>query len=157
MQYAIDHNLIADRFRQYAKPGAELPSEWLRGQDFSEAVEPGTIRESAKPRKHALYLNVVSHGPLVIAKMPDEFIRWAEVRQRIFDFMKRDLGVKVKDILSLEGVAGLPEREAHNDDPEFVTKCEKAFGGSSDYLKAFTLYAWDDATRTFKLARASTK
>ena len=66
--------------------------------------------------------------------------------------MKRDLGVKVKDIYSIEGLAGSPENQA-NDDLAFIEKCEKAFGGSSNYLAAFTLYAWDSATRSFKLAR----
>jgi hypothetical protein len=105
-------------------------------------------------RKHSIYTLVLFHGEKqVIVRMPDMFVRWPELRQRIFDFMKADLHVKVVDIFNFEGLAGYPKGQEHEDDPAFIERCEKAFAGSKEYLQKFTLYAWDDATRTFKLAR----
>lgn len=105
-------------------------------------------------RRHSLYCLVLSNGgQLVMVQMPDHFVAWTELRQRIYDFMKNDLSIKVKDIFSIEGLNGDPNGVP--DDPDQLPRFQKAFAGSTEHFPKFTLYAWDDTSRSFKLARAA--
>lgn len=115
------------------------------------------------------YCTVISHGPLVIVRMPDEYMRWTVVRKAVFDFMRESYGVKAQDIVAIEGLAGMRppkfrsksdaemwtmwNRKYLEDDKITLPKIEKAFAGDTTLFSAFNLWAWNG--KGFTLVRAA--
>lgn len=94
-------------------------------------------------RRHALYLLVVNTGPLVILQAPAEFLRWDTHRAAILRMMRREHGVKAKDVHAVEGLAGSPDGPGADDDREALGKLKDTFSGIRHGFAAFHLYTWD--------------
>lgn len=93
-------------------------------------------------RRHALVLNAITAGPLVILLAPDHFVRWADHRAAITTALRETFGIKAKAVFSVEGLAGYPEGMAH-DDPAFLAR---ALAAPSDpaILPSFHFFEWRD-------------
>ncbi|AFO71542.1 hypothetical protein phiCbK_028 [Caulobacter phage phiCbK] len=100
-------------------------------------------------RRHALYLLVVSCGPLVIMKGPEAFTPWPVLRKAILKTMREAHGLKASEVSAVEGLAD--PRSEDPQDRNAVEKFAAAFAGS-DNFPAFHLYAWTG--EGFALVRA---
>lgn len=121
-------------------------------------VEPGRgIDAMGRKRSHCLYCVVISRGPLVMVRMPEEHTAWRPMVIAIHEFMRDDLDIKAKDISAIEGMAGYPDPDSPEEDHAFLEKCGIAFEGSDMHIPAFMLYAWDEAAGGFRLKRKAAK
>lgn len=104
-----------------------------------------------RKRKIALFCTVVSSGPLVIVRMPEHHVRWSTVRREIHAMMRREHGIRAKDIHAVEALAG--DVDGDTDGGETAEICRRAFAGDRMTLAAFDLQAWDDGAGGFRRAR----
>lgn len=111
------------------------------------------VKVARRPRKrtHSLYCLVVSAGPFVIVRMPEHCVRWPKLRKEIHAMMRSEHGVKAKDVLMVEGLAGDPYDEA--DTKEDIGLFERAFAGDPDALKKLNLHAWNEDMQSFDRIR----
>jgi len=108
-----------------------------------------------KTRRHDLYCLVVC-SRLVIAKMPDRFVKWTVQRAALLRALKLHLDVKVSDVVSIEGQAGLLPNAGRyylEQDAKDKPKFDAAFSGDPERFTAFNLFAWNDATGEFDFYR----
>lgn len=104
-------------------------------------------------RRVPLYCVLISSGPLVMVKMPDTFVRWDIIRREIHASIKREHDIKAKDVVTIEGMAGMPE--GVNTYEEGFERFERAFNGDVECYPKFNLHAWNDEEQTFKLFRSA--
>lgn len=101
------------------------------------------------PRRVALYCTIISSGTPAIVRMPEEGVRWSEIRREIHRALKRESGVLARQIAAIEGFAGSPDGDT---DPDGMILAGKAFSGCPT-LTRLDLYAWDRRKRSFELVR----
>ncbi|UTU08765.1 hypothetical protein CcrJ4_gp505 [Caulobacter phage J4] len=77
----------------------------------------------------------------MILQAPADFLRWDIHRAAILRMMRRDHGVKAKDVHAIEGLAGSPY--GADDDREALGKLKETFAGLRHGFAAFHLYTWD--------------
>lgn len=106
-------------------------------------------------RRHALALNLLSDGPLVIMLAPDRFVRWTDHRRAMLAAVRAAFALPARRVFSIEALAGFPEPDPA-DDPGFLDRCRAAAAGAPDILPRFHLFAWDEAAAGYRLARAAT-
>lgn len=113
-----------------------------------------------KRRRHCLYLNPIAEGALTIFRAPDRFIRWYDLRAAILKTLRDRHAVKAANVFAIEGIGGyLPEDGPRyaEEDAATLPKFEAAFAGDPERFAGFHLYAWDEETQGFELARKATK
>lgn len=101
------------------------------------------------PRRVPLYCTVISSGTPAIVRMPEEGVRWSEIRREIHGALKKESGILARQIVAIEGFAGSPDGDP---EPDSMILAEKAFSGSPT-LTRLDLYAWEQGTRSFGLVR----
>jgi hypothetical protein len=104
-----------------------------------------------KKRKIALYCMIICNE-LIIAKMPEEFVPWSQVRKELNAILKLEWGILAKDIHAVEALAGTVN-DSDGDGGEALEKCEKAFSGDNTHYRRFSLISWDKPVLRFKVIR----
>jgi len=103
------------------------------------------------PPRH--YLNVLSGGPLMIARVPWPMPPWRSGILRALTTVMRSHGLRQKDISSIEGLVTRPDQGSRDaEDQQLVDRVDRGFAGDADVVPQFWLYDWRDGA--FKLARA---
>ena len=90
-----------------------------------------------------------------MVRMPEAHVRWTEIRRELHRVMRAKHGILGRQIHSVEGFAGSPDGDT--DEGDGLALCTRAFDGDVRTLKRFTLYAWDEASRSFQFARAASE
>lgn len=107
----------------------------------------------ARKRSHCIY-NLVGHyvwRPMIF-RAPDYFMPWRDLRQHIFNAVKRQ-GYLVKDVPFIEGLSGYPEGEK-GDDPIFRQRLDLEFEKPTySSVPAFVLFDWSEKQQCFVLRR----
>lgn len=109
----------------------------------------GPVGGRTPPRRVPLYCTIISSGTPAIVRMPEETVRWSEIRREIHSALKTESGILAKDVVAIECFAGSPDGD---DDPGDIVLAVKAFSGLPT-LTRLDLYAWNPRERTFELVR----
>lgn len=100
------------------------------------------------------YLNVISTGPLIIARVPWPMPAWRSGILRALTAVMNSHGFMQKDITSIEGLVPRPdETDRDAKDQQLADRVDLAIGGDGSILPEFWFYDWQDGA--FKLARGA--
>lgn len=134
-----------------AHDGAEsdlVPSATFRTRTVGEAAHliarhlrrsPGAL---PNPGRSVHYLNVISNGPLVIARLPWPMPRWKAVLAGLTGVM-REHGLRQKDA-KIDSLLPAPDSDMGPDEAAFAGKLDAAFAGDTSVVAKFWLYDWKD-------------
>ena len=123
-------------------PARRTLDVWITEHDIV-----GLSRDYREPTRK--YLNVISSGPLIYARIPIPSPRWSVVMRALTEVM-RTYGLRQKDIFSVESMTGIETGET----ARTVQRLDAAFSGDADILPKFALYDWRGDR--FVLLRAAT-
>ena len=101
-------------------------------------------------QKH--YLLVLSHGPLMILRVPWPMPRWRKILRATTGVMHVH-GLRQKDVLALDGMVASDPALRDEKDRSFAARVDKGFDGDKNVVPRFWLYDW--VGDEFKLARAA--
>lgn len=104
-------------------------------------------------RKYPLFCTVISQGPLVIVRLPEEPQPWRILIRELARALKRDHGVLGREIHTLEGLAGMPPGEDLHEEPGTLARLESAYSGNPEPFARFKFYGWDSDTQKIVLIR----
>ncbi len=94
-------------------------------------------------RRHSLYLNPITSGPLIIMRAPDEFVRWVDLRRAILTALRQDFGLRARDVHAIEGLAGYAYQPDDADSVRFAARVDRGLAGDPEPVAGFHLYAWE--------------
>jgi hypothetical protein len=86
------------------------------------------------------YLTVISHGPLMILRVPYPMPHWRSILKAMTTVMHSH-GLRQKDIVALEGMVSFPEDRPEGDNI-VAARLDDAFAGGNGFAP-FMLYEWE--------------